>query len=117
MPVNAITLPLLALSVPESLGYLSYNAKMCVWFVYAGSLGISALMAITFGIYLAFSSDGLGWGQPIAGGIEKVANSSFLGLIHEYLRAGHDRICPEVSWTAPRNGDPIDEIMEYLDSL
>ena len=95
VPLNAITLPAFFVGLPFVLGYVSYPAKAIVFAVYIVAAGVVTALAAIFGLAYLFHSEGLDITRPIK---NKIRKSSFLDLIHEYLRSAHDRICPEVSW-------------------
>lgn len=89
IPLGAITIPALLLSVPFLVGNFSYNGKMGLWFAYAMA---TAIVSITIGIGTLIEKGHAGRAGAA------VARWSFWRLLGAYFRSAHDRVCPEVDW-------------------
>jgi hypothetical protein len=117
-----VTWPLLALSIPQPLGFFSYRLKIAMWIMvgilFLGALGSSLIMGITF--LIIASNDRWRWVAPVQVWLiqkfrhlrwkkdyyeypEKKKGPTFWSLMGARIRAGHDRICPELEFKKPED--------------
>lgn len=112
------TVPTLLLALPQPLGYLSYGLKEALWMIYF-SLALAALAVfICSALFFLENSE---FSERVARLSEraqdKIADTSFFSLIHQYLRSAHDRVCPEVSWDREQPRSNAEELYRYSDTI
>ena len=98
IPLNYITIPIIVISLPFLVGYLSYGGKVTIWIIYAVLTGIAIVLSLGFGIAWLFDEDGMNWSEHLDNRVKGVKESSFWQLLQEYLRSAHDRVCPEIEF-------------------
>lgn len=89
VPLGAITIPSLLLSLPFLLGYVSYIVKTGLWMAY---ILTGTIVGIVLGAVPLIEK---GYADKAVGA---VAGWSFWRLLGAYFRSAHDRVCPEVDW-------------------
>lgn len=93
--LNMLTIPALMYLVPVFLGYWNYTVKYILWIVYLAALFLIlfslAIGLIIWGIECLFNKN--------YGVAATIGATKFGTLCMEYLRVGHDRVCPEVTIT------------------
>ncbi len=98
-PVPLLTWAFLAVEAPRWLGMVSFTAKELLYSLELAALAIAAFFGLALGIaYLHAEKHAFHGLAPIQRG-----GASFLHLLHEYLRAAHDRVCPEITLAGPES--------------
>lgn len=92
------TWPLFLYSLPVTLGYASYRAKIILLIIYGDTvLGALSLGVIIGSVYLCqLFKVGDRLDAKLQPAVRRRQLSSFFSLIQSYLRTFHDGVCPEV---------------------
>lgn len=98
IPIPPFIIIFLLIEIPRWVGMVSYGLKNVLWTVE----GIAALVVLVVFIILAISQvhEHYGVFNPIIRGarVTRRGVSSFDELVTAYLRAAHDRVCPEIQF-------------------
>ncbi len=102
--LNCLTLPLMAYFVPLLLGYVSYYLKIALWGAFLGMSVLTILTVCVLGTVFFIKESIMDYrhSHPEEPKPPKPPKkkSEFWKLLGEYLRSGHDRICPEIEFTS-----------------
>jgi hypothetical protein len=93
-PVPIISWLFLAVEVPRWLGILSYPLKQALLCAYVAAFTMAAALALCGAVSVL--DDKTMVFEPIRKA--KNAVREFCSLLGQYLRAKHDRICPEITF-------------------